>query len=461
MKKTILFALLTACCFFLAAENKEEAVADSLGNPIKKGWSILPLPSVSYDVDKGFCFGLVANIYDYADGKLYPNYRHYMYAEASYSTRKVGTFRLFFESDNVLKNHKLLFDLSYLPDHTSDFYGFNGSQSVFNHDFEDPASKNYVNRYFYRHGSNLLRVAADVRGHFFRDFYWNGGIGLLRYEEGRVMLSKAQQAEQQNELFNLYREWNIISNDEESGGLHPYIRLGLTYDTRNQRVNTVKGLYFDLFVTYNMAFDLIKKYNNCKLNFDFMHFVPLFRDRIVFAYRLSTQNTIAGCSPFYIDTYQNVLYIDHNRYYGLGGATSLRGVMRNRIWAPGFAYATAELRSRIWRFDLVNQHFYIGANAFIDVGMVTQKYDIDEEKLRQTIDNQLSDPDSWMSQNHKSFDDFFDMDANVFAPHFGAGCGLKLAMNENFVLSCEMGVPFSKQDNYSDLNLYVGMGFMF
>ena len=462
MKKVSLLIILLSVCFFLSAQKpKKEVQTDSLGRPVKTGWNFGAIPGLTYDNDKGLTYGLTANIFDYGDGKNYPNYRHFIYAEGSYSTKKVGTIRLFYESDYVIKKHKLLMDFSYLPDAMNDFYGFNGDFSVYNRNFEDKNAADYLNHAFYRHKSNLFRTTCDIRGNIHGGFYYYAGIGVLGYAEGRATIAKEDLTDNQMELFELYRQWGLISDAEKNGGWHPYVRGGVSYDTRNQRVNTITGWYFDLFLTYNSAFGDLKDYNNLKLNFDFMHFIPIVSNRLVFAYRVATQNTIAGKSPYYLDTYKNELYIDHNRYYSLGGATSIRGLMRDRIWVPGFAYATAELRSRIWNFDWFNQHFYLGMNLFLDAGVVTQKYDIDESFVRHAIDNQLADPDSWVAKNNKKVEDFFDFNANIHEPHFGTGAGLKLAMNENFVLSCEWGMPFSKQDNYTNSNFYIGMGYMF
>lgn len=456
MKK--LFVILAFAIWFCNLTPAQGQNADSLKRETKKGWSIAGVPGFTYDADKGFTYGITMNIFDYGKGDIYPNYKHFIYAEGSYSTKKVGTFRVFYESDYVIKNHKLLADVSYLPESMSDFYGFNGSYSVYNHDLDNKNAGDYISKSFYKHESNLFRLAFDIRGRVFRKLYWYGGVGALEFVTGRVL---TEYTANQNELYNLYRQWGLISEDERSGGWHPYVRGGLSLDTRNQRVNTIRGLYVDLFLTYTLGYDHLKEYTNVKLNFNFMHFLPIYRDRLIFAYRVATQNVIYGKSPYYMDTYLNTLYLDHNRYYGLGGSTSLRGVMRNRIWVPGYAFATAELRSRIVKFDLLRQHFYLGMNAFIDAGMVTQKYDIDELAVRQAIDEQLADPNSWMSQNNKKFEDFFDSGADVFAPHFGAGAGAKLAMNENFVISLEWAMPFNHQDNYTDFNFYIGMGYMF
>ena len=46
-------------------------------------------------------------------------------------------------------------------------------------------------------------------------------------------------------------------------------------------------------------------------------------------------------------------------------------------------------------------------------------------------------------------------------PHLSGGCGLKVAMNENFVISADWATAFDKQDNSKFNNLYIKMGYMF
>ena len=52
-------------------------------------------------------------------------------------------------------------------------------------------------------------------------------------------------------------------------------------------------------------------------------------------------------------------------------------------------------------------------------------------------------------------------DSRLYAPHLSAGCGLKVAMNDNFVLSVDWATALDKQDNGKFSNLYIKMGYMF
>ena len=41
---------------------------------VRTGWTFGILPSVAYDADKGFQYGVLANVYDFGDGSVYPDY---------------------------------------------------------------------------------------------------------------------------------------------------------------------------------------------------------------------------------------------------------------------------------------------------------------------------------------------------------------------------------------------------
>ena len=93
--------------------------------------------------------------------------------------------------------------------------------------------------------------------------------------------------------------------------------------------------------------------------------------------------------------------------------------------------------------------------------MATQQYALSEEDVNAVFSEQLADPNSWLSLNNMGVTDFFDFDTNVFMPHIGVGAGLKLVMNENFVISAEWATTFNSQDNFTNANFYLVLGYMF
>ena len=501
MKKFILliFTMFVALTTFAAKKEKVQQV-DSLGRKIKTGWNFGVLPSVAFDADLGFQGGALTNIYYYGDGSQYPEYIHSIYAEAAYTTKNYGIFRVNYDSKYLIPNHRLTLDATYQPDAMCDFYGFNGYQSVYDQDFhkwkKDPAKmgvlEEYQSRAFYKYKRDLFRFAADIEGTIWKNIKWNAGLGVLGYMidecdidmlngKKNVYNPELERYEQKamNEnvegLYEKYVKWGLINPAEANGGWHPYLRGGLTYDSRDQRTCPTKGIYADAFFTYTAAFGEQAKagYNHLQFNFNFRHYVPIYRDRVTLAYRVGTQNNIAGSSPFYMNTYLNTLFIQRVMYEGLGGANSLRGIMRNRILANGFAYANVELRCKVAKFDIGRQHFYIGLAPFFDLGIITQPYELDNEAIKKAHfedyvkSNAMALIDKEVAPT-LPLDSYFKLDENgdidqskVYVPHMAAGVGLKVAMNENFVLSVDWAMALNKQDNAKWANFYIKMGYLF
>ena len=421
---------------------------------VKTGWTFGILPSVAFDADLGFQFGALTNVYYYGDGSTYPQYLHSIYAEAAYTTKHFGIFRLSYDSKYLIPDHRLSIDVSYLPDQLCDFYGFNGYNSVINANYIDQKSPDYISRAYYKYRRDLIRFAADLTGEISKPWYWNAGLGVLYFGVGSTDIERLNSFTKKEEdklpdtssLFDLYRKYGYISATEAKGGAFPYLHGGVTYDTRDRLTNPSRGIYADLFLTGYADLSGANEFHNLKLNANFRHYVTLWPDRLILAYRVGTQLTLAGNSPFYLNTYLNPTYYQRAAYEGLGGASSVRGMMRNRVLAPGVAFANIELRTHLFGFNIGNNRFTVGINPFIDAGMVVQPY-------RPVA----ADPQLGVT----SYDWTFMNNDRLYVPHLAGGCGLKLAMNTNFVLSVDWATAFDKQDNPKVSNLYIKMGYMF
>ena len=475
---------------------KKPQEVDSLGRKIKTGWNFGILPSVAYDADYGFQGGVLTNIYYYGDGSQYPEYIHSLYFEAAYTTKHHGIFRFNYDSKYVIPGYRLTLDATYLPDAMCDFYGFNGYEA--NYDYRVHSwNKNtaqmdtnlYTSRVFYKYKRDLIRIAGDIEGTIYKDLKWNAGLGVLGYliDDCDInMLNGKNTYDPANPyakplnpdaqlLYSKYKTWGLIGKDEMKGGWHPYVRGGMTYDTRDKRQGPNKGIYTDAFFTYSAAFNAAygaqasAGYNHLQFNFTFRHYVPCYVDkkgvhRITFAYRIGTQNLIAGRSPFYMNNYLNALFIQRVYYEGVGGGNSVRGMMAHRILANGFAYANVEFRFRVVNFDIGRQHFFIGLNPFFDLGMITQPYNLNDLVKMHTKDwpTPYTTLQASMTAAGDCYEAYFKTTAkNIYTPHMTAGVGLKIGMNENFVLSADWGMPIHKQDNNKYANFYVKMGYLF
>lgn len=440
MKKFALFTILVALAWTVSAQDSTRHV--------RKGWTFGGLPSVAYDADLGLQYGALTNIYYFGDGSTYPEYLHSFYAEAAYTTKHFGIFRFAYDSKHLIPQHRLSVDLTYLPDQMCDFYGFNGYASDYNPAYSSQDSAAYISRAYYKYRRDLFRFSVDLQGTVSDHLYWNAGIGLLHFGVGRVDVNRlnsftsdaSKQLPDTVSLFGYYVDRGYISAQEATGGAHPYVHAGMTFDTRDRQQNPTRGIHADAFLTYYAGIGNMSDYNNVKLNLNFRQYISLYGEKLILAYRVGSQLNLAGNCPFYLNTYLNQLYMQRVLYEGLGGANSVRGIMRNRILAPGVAFTNVELRTRLFQFKAGKNMFYAGLNPFLDAGMVVQPYD-----------DVIPDPHAGTAVDN----------SRLYDPHLAGGCGLKVAMNDNFVLSVDWATAFDKQDNSKLSNLYIKMGYMF
>ena len=184
-------------------------------------------------------------------------------------------------------------------------------------------------------------------------------------------------------------------------------------------------------------------------------------DRMSVAYRLSYQGKISGEMPFYMLPYlfntAPKLATD-----GIGGSKTVRGVRRNRIVGDGFAYGNLELRGKVVQGTVLNQNVYIALSAFVDAGMVTQKYKLPEDYLIDPGDFHGGDLANQIANRPGTGPvDIYDQDEKE-VPHVGFGAGFHLAINENFIITVDYGFAAKmKEHEDGDTGLYINLNFLF
>ncbi|MCJ7820109.1 MAG: BamA/TamA family outer membrane protein, partial [Bacteroidales bacterium] len=132
---------------------------------------------------------------------------------------------------------------------------------------------------------------------------------------------------------------------------------------------------------------------------------------------------------------------------GLGGSKTIRGLLRNRVVGDGFLYGNAELRWKMIHFKFINQNFYLGTNYFFDTGMVTSPISIDVDALDNYVELIF---DEYASDYYADGKDKL---------HSTVGAGLKIVMNENFIISADFGKALKAQDG--DSEFYIGLNYLF
>lgn len=416
---------------------KKEKVYNEKGEIIKRGWNFGPLPVVGFDADLGFQYGLCCDIFNYGDGSLYPNYKYKFNFEASRYTKGSGVFRFYSDLPYVVKDTKFFVDVTYFYAKKYEFFGFNG----FDSNFTDPigwekSGYNFINR-------NQFRFVGSMQRPFFgvKNLNWTAGLAYYNTKTSRIDLPGY---EDQTTLFERYVEEGIIKENEKEGGNTTQIRLGLLYDSRDLRSDPTRGIYAE--ATLVGAPDIIdqKGYGNLSLTFLWRHYIPVYKDKLTFAYRIGTQNVLAGETPWYMINNLNTMFFQKMYTEGLGGSVTMRGVNRNGVIGEGFTFANAELRWRVVGFQFINQNWQVALNPFFDAGMVTQKFR--EEELQESV-VPMSETLSLYKGNQETV-------------HMSAGCGLKLIMNRNLVISADLGRALDNRDGQK-MKTFIGFNYVF
>ena len=404
---------------------------------VKKGLSFGALPAISYDSDLGLQYGTLVNLYLYGDGSRFPKYDHSLYLELSTYTKGTTIARLRYDSEKLISRVRTTIDISYVTDQLSDFYGFNGYQSVYN-----PIFATRSNHIFYKNERNMFRAKADFQGYLGESkFGWVAGYTFYNFAIDSINISKLGLSPVAGgTLFQRYQKWGLINPTLAGGGSINYFKVGLKYDTRDQLACPMKGVFTELVIQIAPKF-FNENFPHSKLAIIHRQYFTLSKD-ISFAYRLDYQMSVGNDPvPYFAQPLLITSYLIAATNQGLGGKSSIRGILRNRIIGDNIGFGNFEFRYKFLRFELLKQNFYLGTNLFFDSGIILKPIELDLSQVS-TIDKVTY---------------FNDYKAGKF--HSSAGLGLKIGWNENFIISADFGKAFELQDGNS--GFYIGLNYLF
>ena len=460
-------AALTICNAQAQGADKQ-ATAPAKKEIIKTGYNFGPLPAVAFDADKGFQLGALLNIYDFGDGSTYPNPRQQWYFEASFFTKGSQLYTVSYDNRFSIPGVRLSSTFTLTNDKAMDFYGFNGYMSYFDHEMvalgkDKDNHDNYIYTPKYRINRVAMLFKTDFTGNIWDNkLFWEAGYHLSYFKQGAINREKINKNKDQDKmfpddeptLFEQYRTWGIISDEEAEGGLNSTVRAGLLYDTRDKEGAPSRGIWAEGHLTMAPKW-LGTKIPYYKYSATFRQYLPIVdNDVLTFAYRLNYEGTLGKDAPYYVLPYITVMGASYDRD-GMGGYRTIRGLMRNRVQGLDIASYNAELRWRFVQFALWKQNIAFGLNVFSDGTMVTRNFDMSfkgDEKFRQ------------------EYDEYMALTGNRTAdiPHITVGGGLRFIMNQNFIVAFEYGLPVSKfsKDPFiknQDGNgaFYINTGFLF
>lgn len=454
-------------------KTKKPVTYNEKGEIIKTGINLGPLPVVAFDADRGFQFGALMNIYNFGNGKNYPNPNAQWYFEASAYVKeaRVGSylFRAEYDNKTLIPGVRMSVCAGYYKDEALDFYGFNGYQSNYdmgligkNISFSDNdkgqklatkfEDKGKLPKGFYRYTRELIRFKADFTGKIAKNFYWEAGYNLNWVNSKSFNPTDYQVYGDKFEggisLFQLYKDWGIIPETDANGGLISSLRAGLMYDSRNVENNPTKGIWAEAHVIAAPKWlgTTVPHYKFCAT---MRQYIPLGTPKVVFAYRLAYQGFF-GNAPWYAMPVYTTMGPKPD-YDGLGGYRTVRGIMLNRVQGLHTGFYNAEIRYRFIDFKLFNQNIAFAVSGFTDGTHVFKGYDMsmsDAKRAELAIasPDKLSLYDTYVSDKKDGF-------------HGSAGAGLRFIMNENFIVAFEYAKCFNKQDG--DSAFYINVGFLF
>jgi outer membrane protein assembly factor BamA len=426
--------------------------ADSLrpkkSDKIKKGWNFGILPAIAFDSDIGFKYGALINLFNYGDGSQYPKYRHSLYFEWNHTTKGSGLTQLTYDSEYLIPGIRVSAEASQLTEQALDFYGFNGYEALYNPDFADDDTSNeaYISRMFYKMDRRLIRLKADFQGKITSNqFRWLAGIEYNHVQVGTVDIAKLNKGKDEEDqlpdtalLYDNYVAWGVIPADHSTGGTTTLLKLGAVYDTRDIEANPMKGIWTEIQLLMAPSFLGNGDFAYTRLAITHRQYFTVVPEVLSLAYRLSYQAKLSGTMPFYMlpFAYNTAPSLTRD---GLGGAKTIRGVLRDRIVGEDFVYGNIEMRWKVLRTQIGKQNVYFALSGFLDGGMVTGKYNIDTTGVPDESKNLFN------SGKEKL--------------HLGAGAGLHIAMNQNFIVAVDYGRALDRNDGKS--GLYIGLNFLF
>jgi len=446
MKKIFTILLIATASISISGQEKKA----------KTGWKFGgALPAVTYDSNLGFQYGALVEFFNYGDPSVYPEFLDHTYTEISRFTKGSGIYRMMFESFHLIPGVHFTSDLSFLPDQAYHFYGFNGYESIFNKNWMDDESDDYRTAMFYRFKRDQFRFKNDFEGKLSgENFKWNAGFAFQDFINSSVDIDKLNKGKDDKlpsvldepGLFERYQSLGLISENEADGGWVNTLTAGVSWDSRDNRPNPMKGLWTEIGVEVAPGF-LGNDWEFSRFYLTHRQYFTLIQNDLSLVYRVGFQSTLSGEVPFFYQSQVITSMLTGATNEGLGGSSTLRGVLKNRVIGDGFVYGNIELRWKPVYFKLFKQDCYLGLNAFYDFGTVTNRID-----LPSNFRNHFSSVFPY-----EDFDDYFSDDKDKL--HQCAGISIMPVMNQNFVIAVDIGKSFNKQDG--NIGFSIGLNYLF
>jgi len=348
------------------------------------GTAVAPVPSLSYSQGEGVEFGGKIFVYHFGDGSIQP-YRWSTIFNAARTTRDKTDLYIFTDLPQMFgANSRLDFRIDYKDLQLENYYGL-GNHTAYRPEFTDRTDPSYRSEDYYNYKRRTAAVTLNAQiPFFFPRLRLLVGLGFSRTRT------------------TAYDEPNRFSRDLPfgvQGGRSDYYRIGLVLDRRDQETLPHRGVWSD--VLFESAGRMQgSDYDYTRLTLTHRSYVQM-HPRLVFVNRTLLE-MMSGNPPFYE---MAVISGSYQRWEGLGGSRSLRGVPRLLFVGPDKLISNFELRWRISQFSVLQQELTWYLHFFGDAGRV------------------------YMAEKELTLKDL----------HFSEGIGLAVQWKKDFVGAIEIG----------------------
>lgn len=359
------------------------------------------LPALNFDADEGFGYGVIMALYDYA-GNAHP-YRYTLQPTLFLTTHGRRDLTLFYDAPSVLPaGWRLSGYLGREQQLSTPYYGI-GDNTTYSPSLEQGGSP-----YYYRYGRLRLSASGDAQhglgrspAHVLVGFgISHDHIHAVPFDSGTTLLQVQ------------------LAGATDTTGWTNYVRVGLGWDTRDREIGTHSGSWAEVLAQRSTKL-LGASYDFMRLTATVREYVPL-GDRVTLADRLLVQD-VSGNAPFYELAAVETPYKAQD---GLGGASTIRGVPKDRYIGKSMALSNTELRWRAADFGLLGRPSSLTLSTFLDAGRVWQD-GIDATTLTEGI-------------------------------HAGYGAGARLGFGSSFVVALDVG-----HSRDATAPIYIGLGYLF
>ncbi len=363
------------------------------------GWSALP--ALGYDSDEGFGYGASGGLYQYGDGRLTP-YRWALEPSLYFTTHGRASVSVFYDAPHQFGDRVRVAVRGGLDrDCCQPYYGL-GNGSLY-----DPALASRLPLpSYYTYQRNRLSMALDVQ--------WVV-VPHVRLLTGVAVSRNTAAARDSNTLFARDRSSGTLpARDDRSTSLGP--KLGLVYDTRDLERDPRRGLWLEAMAWQGVVL---------RGGDGFTRLTTTLRGYaspspwLTFAARVFGEQ-VRGAIPLSLLTDLGSSFQD---FTGIGGAESVRGVLRQRFLGRTRTLSNLEVRWRGPGFRWFDAPWQLGAVGFVDLGRV--------------------------------WDDMGQGDGAA-GLHWGKGVGLRLAWGPSFIIGADFG-----HGAEAGLQTYLRLGHMF